>query len=635
MASSSAKWSKIKDQKQYQLALTSGLANLSAPDNPFKINTSFFAKLAKYPHQHATSAETGVLGKDERDLKGYEQYLPPYIPTEDGSVTAESLIICSKTRNTHALVKEGLESLEQGYKMQACSTAAYHLSNSPAMCETMIRYLQDNPVDGDEIPTNDTTCYEHKQSIVKKKNKKGEVVPVITKVPCPTPFYKDYVALRNDTYKYLRASIPLYLGDIAKSSLKAHIAELERDKDPPLNESNKITSKDRVKYSEIKEYILGHLTVKTPGSYYYKSLLCARRNDAVTILAWCDDIESRVKNIASHGQGWTKVIDNEAVIKLWDWLGKEEKDLIKKAYAAFDQSVTYLTIMNEEKFEDLVDTIRNKVERTAWPTAKFKAGWCEEGQRKLLYTHEQYKEQKNALTKLTNQYKQLSQRFNEFKKNHPTSNKKRSRDTNPTPKTGATSSEKPPNKKTKAPVCKLCMKAGLGIRAHKTEDCNADLREKAIAAKKRKSLEAASAGLNSRKKTKYGTDISVDPANRYPDNACEWCVAAARPPRLSANHPPETCCLKRDGPVQKMLGVTYTQMINNTSHDRLNKAVTDYFRERTKRRKEANKNAKGKKAKFNAPPKTQLTNYRQPATGTATTGRGRGRGRGRGAGRGS
>lgn len=87
--------------------------------------------------------------------------------------------------------------------------------------------------------------------------------------------------------------------------------------------------------------------------------------------------------------------------------------------------------MNETRFEDLVNTIRNKIERTTWPTAKFKSSWCEEGQRKLLYTYEQYKEQKDALTKLTNQYKQLSQRFNEYKKDNPTSNKKRSRDTNP------------------------------------------------------------------------------------------------------------------------------------------------------------------------------------------------------------
>ena len=60
MANSSANWSQIKDQKQYQMALASGLTSLTAPDNPFKVDTSFLAKLAKYPHQHANSAETGV-----------------------------------------------------------------------------------------------------------------------------------------------------------------------------------------------------------------------------------------------------------------------------------------------------------------------------------------------------------------------------------------------------------------------------------------------------------------------------------------------------------------------------------------------------------------------------------------------
>ena len=161
------------------------------------------------------------------------------------------------------------------------------------------------------------------------------MVTVIKKLPCPTQFYKDYVTLRNDTYKYLRASIPLCLGDVPNSTLKAHMVELERNKNPPLNESNKITAKNRVKYSEIKEFILNHLTVNTPGSYYYNSLICARRNDGVGILAWCDDVESRVQSIIKHGKAWTKVIDREAVIKLWDWTGKEEKELIKKAYNSF------------------------------------------------------------------------------------------------------------------------------------------------------------------------------------------------------------------------------------------------------------------------------------------------------------
>ena len=633
MASSAANWSQIKGQKQHNLALASGLGRLTAPDNPFKIDTSFFHKLAKFPHQHAKSSETGVPGKDERELAGYKQYLPPYIPTKDGTVTAESVKFCTKERNTHALVLEGLEALERGFRMQACVAAAYHRTNPISKCNTMIKYLQENPIDGDEIPETDTICYEHKSTAVKKKNSAGKLVTVIKKLPCPTPFYKDYVTLRNDTYKYLRASIPLYLSDVPNSVLKSHIAGLERNKVPPLNETNKITSENRVKYSEIKEFILNNLTVNTPGSYYYNSLICARRNDGVGILAWCDDIEERVQSIINHGKEWSKIVDREAVIKLWDWCGKEEKELIKKAYQAFDQAVSYITIVNEQKFDDLADTIR-RIERSTWPTARFKSSMCVEGKRKLLYTFEQFKEKADELNKLMNKFKQLSQTFDEYKKNNPSNNKKRGRNTNPTSTTGTTPSEKPPTKKSKSPVCKLCMKAGLGIRAHRTEDCNADLRDKAIAAKKRKELKAASAGLNSRKRTKYGVDESVDPSNRYPDGACNWCVAAARPPKLATNHKPETCCLKRDGPVQTLLGVTYREMINNTSHDKLNQAISDYFKERSRRAREAKKNAKGRKVKFKTPPKTNLTNYRQPATDTAKTGSGRGKGRGRGAGRG-
>ena len=120
----------------------------------------------------------------------------------------------------------------------------------------MTRYLLENPIDGDSIPETDTLCYEHKSTAVQKKSSSGKMVSVIKKLPCPTAFYKDYVTLRNDTYKYLRASIPLYLGDVPNSVLKSHIAKLERNKDPPLNESNKITADNRVKYSEIKEFIL-------------------------------------------------------------------------------------------------------------------------------------------------------------------------------------------------------------------------------------------------------------------------------------------------------------------------------------------------------------------------------------------
>ena len=42
MTSSSANWPDIKGQKQHKLAVAKGLRILNAPNNPFKIDTSFF-----------------------------------------------------------------------------------------------------------------------------------------------------------------------------------------------------------------------------------------------------------------------------------------------------------------------------------------------------------------------------------------------------------------------------------------------------------------------------------------------------------------------------------------------------------------------------------------------------------------
>ena len=145
MASSAANWSQIKGNKQHNLALASGLGQLTAPANPFTINTSFFQKLKNFPHQDARSYETGVPGKDQRELKGYEAYIPALNPKV--GITADSLKFCTKDKNTYALVKDGLESLEHGYRMLACITAQYHLNHEPSTCATMKRYLEENPID--------------------------------------------------------------------------------------------------------------------------------------------------------------------------------------------------------------------------------------------------------------------------------------------------------------------------------------------------------------------------------------------------------------------------------------------------------------------------------------------------------
>ena len=114
----------------------------------------------------------------------------------------------------------------------------------------MLDYLDNHSIDGDKIPKTDTTCYEAKNVLVKNKDSSGAIVKVVKELPCETKFYRDYKSLRNDTYKYLRASIPLYLDAQANSVLRAYIADLERAKHPPLTDHDKISDvKRRVKYS--------------------------------------------------------------------------------------------------------------------------------------------------------------------------------------------------------------------------------------------------------------------------------------------------------------------------------------------------------------------------------------------------
>ena len=631
--------SNMKAKKQHQLQVASALNALSNNQNPFPIDMGFFSKHKKYPHQHAEPREAGVKGKDERELGGYRRYLGCQKPKDIG-MTEESIKFCTEDRCTIASVEDGLNTLELGFRSHACHTAGYQNSHPPATCKLMLQYLNDNPIDGDKIPTTDVHCYEARNKMVDTVSDKGEKVKVIKKVPTETQFYKDYKSLRNDVYKYLRASIPMYLDEQANSQLREYIAGLERAKKPPLTDHDKISDmKRRVKYSKIKKYILRHLTNRTPGSFYFKSLLCKWRTDGTPILSWCDDVQKTVNVVVDHGQGWEHVIDREAVLKLYDWTGDGERKLIKKGFSKLGRpnSVTDKSIVNEESFEDLLKVTRG-VERTTWPTTPFKASWCPEGKSKLLHTDEKFARVTGELATSLNKFKQLSNLFDDYKRKH---NHKRGRETlKPNPKDDTTPGDQPPGKKPRkpnkpTPICKLCMKAGLGKRAHKTEDCDPALRAKAVESKKRRELAAATASLHNRKKSRYSLDETGNPNNQYPPDACKHCVAAGRNPKVTTNHNPETCCLKPEGAVQTLLGVSYTQMINNTSRDRINEAITAYFNERKTRAKAAKAN-KGKNKKVQFEPKTTETNYRQPPTADGTrTGRGRGRGRGgRGRGRG-
>ena len=164
MASASADWSDIKAQRQHKLQVSSALKILGTND-PFNIDMGFFSKFSQYPHQHSEPVEAGVKGRDERELNGFRQYLGGFDP-KNKDLTKESVKFCTQARCTLASVREGLETLENGYRRHACTAAQYHMSHSPAECKLMLEYLDNNPIDGDKIPKTDSTCYDIRDKIV-------------------------------------------------------------------------------------------------------------------------------------------------------------------------------------------------------------------------------------------------------------------------------------------------------------------------------------------------------------------------------------------------------------------------------------------------------------------------------------
>ena len=186
MASASANWSDIKAQRQHKLQVSAALKRLG-PNDPFNIDMTYFNKLSQFPHQHSEPHESGVKGKDARELNGYRQYLGGSHP-KDTNLTAESIKFCTQARCTLASVQSGLESLESGYRRHACTAAQYHANHSPAECNLMLKYLDKYSVDGDKIPKTDSTCYEAKNILVKKKDSEGIVREIVKELPCETEF---------------------------------------------------------------------------------------------------------------------------------------------------------------------------------------------------------------------------------------------------------------------------------------------------------------------------------------------------------------------------------------------------------------------------------------------------------------
>ena len=128
-----------------------------------------FDGLLKNPHQHSSEFTPGVEGKDLRELNGYKTYLMGGLP--DGHT--EETIKFVKEGSTTAQVEHGLKTLEEGFRRHACIACQMATHTNAAYCHQMIRYLDNNPIDGDKIPKTDEVCYESRKKMMTQKDAEG------------------------------------------------------------------------------------------------------------------------------------------------------------------------------------------------------------------------------------------------------------------------------------------------------------------------------------------------------------------------------------------------------------------------------------------------------------------------------
>ena len=208
------------------------------------------------------------------------------------------------------------------------------------------------------------------------------------KQPVKTLFYRDLEAMQRNYYKYLRASIVLYMDDAAKDLYNTFIDKA--DDRLNLSKEEKYLPGKRISWKDIKEFILEEICVDTLGNYYYRPLLTLYRQDKQTRFDWCKQVENIQEGVHHFGQGYDKIGTRDFVDKLWDWLlDEDEKRPILKYYreTATPRRDSEKELLRHVALPDLIETITLRMKTTDFGDTVFMRSLCPEANAKLLYEH--------------------------------------------------------------------------------------------------------------------------------------------------------------------------------------------------------------------------------------------------------
>ena len=147
-----------------------------------------------------------------------------------------------------------------------------------------------------------------------------------------TTLHKTLDILWLEFYMILRSSLRLWMNDSACDNVRRAIQNRENGLLPPLEDKDLLDKDRRTTWEWIKNHVYEHVCVLSTGDYHYMPLQTASRFDGDTRTTWCNRIQAIWKSVQKFGQSWDALPDASYVQKLWDWLSRDEQNVVLEVF---------------------------------------------------------------------------------------------------------------------------------------------------------------------------------------------------------------------------------------------------------------------------------------------------------------
>ena len=266
-----------------------------------------------------TSVES--LPSQTQDLvtKRLDQYrrLPLGIPDEAHT----SYLLYQQTTSAH-----GIRFFANYLIWYSDTVLLLHESKKGQYWHTFKDYLDDDPFGTVVVPETDTICWEH--------NDGHDSDDPASEKSIKTQFKLNLEKYQKWVYIHCRASLPLFMDAQAKTSLNNWIIQ----KETGMDKLTRLHKENRIPWLEFETYVLSEIFRKTLDSFHYLPLHQLKREDDQLFIEWAQAVREVTDRVKTHGGGWEKIIDKEALHVLKDWLTDKENTSLQYYLVKVDET---------------------------------------------------------------------------------------------------------------------------------------------------------------------------------------------------------------------------------------------------------------------------------------------------------